>query len=84
MQHTPNASVAARTGANCGTRSSGGGPRLALYLIVEAVAERVAGGIEDDGDVIGVGLLQQFRQHVRKARTAAIGVPSERVNGGSA
>ena len=40
---------------------------LRLVLVVEAIAERDAGGVEDDGNMIGVGLAQQLRQHVAEA-----------------
>ena len=39
-------------------------PAVGLVLIVDLVAEAAAGGVEDHGDVVGVGVAQVFVQHI--------------------
>ncbi len=45
-------------------RSSGMGGRWALYSAEKLVAEGGAGGIEDDGDIIGLQILGDAAKHV--------------------
>ncbi len=44
---------------------------MRLVLVVELVAEAHARAVEDDGEVVGVGLLQQLEEHVAIAQHRA-------------
>ena len=71
MQGSEKARVASRISGNCGTRSSGGGGRCALYSVVHVVAEGRRRRVEDDGEVgrpVGlVELVGELPQHRRIA-----------------